>query len=66
MIMPCMAMVVDTAATSELPSNVEMNISGVKNLHLDEIEDETQYSYNKHKITLDLRWFEETISSLNY
>ena len=48
MIMPCMAMVVATAATSELPSNVEMTISGVKNLHLDEIEDETQYSYNKH------------------
>lgn len=48
MIMPSMVMVVATAATSELPSNVEMNISGVKNLHLDEIEDETQYSYNKH------------------
>ena len=48
MIMPCMAMVVATAATAELTSNVEVSISGVKNLHLDEIKDETQYSYNKH------------------
>ena len=48
MIMPCVAMIVATAATSELPSNVEMTIPGVENLHLDEIEDETQYSYNKH------------------
>ena len=41
MIMTCMTMVVATAATAELTSNVEVSISRVKDLHLDEIEDET-------------------------
>ena len=48
MIMSCMAMIVATAATTELTSNVEVSITRVKNLHLDEIEDQTQYSHNKH------------------
>ena len=66
MIMPGMAMIVATAATTELTSNVKVSISRVKNLHLDEIEDQTQYSYNKHKIAFDLRRLKETISCLNH
>lgn len=66
MIMPCMAMVMATAATAELTSNVEVAISGVENLHLDEIEDETQNSDNKHQITFDLRWLKETLGCLNH